>query len=211
MERAFVDGCRQLRQMKREARHFNGDVVHEKLQEKFMAFYGGEKNEWTISLLDLQKGDKVLEIGFGPGVAIQFAAKRIPNGYIVGVDYSDVILRQAQKRNATAIREGRVSLRLADISHLPSFDTTFDKVFSVNSIFFWPDPVAILKRVRQWMQPQGLIAITVQPYGGTDEDVQNWGKQITSYLNEAGFTEIRRVMKPMKPVASICVLGKNAN
>lgn len=34
MERAFVDGCVLPRQMKREARHFNGDVVHSQLKNK---------------------------------------------------------------------------------------------------------------------------------------------------------------------------------
>jgi len=46
---------------------------------KLMELKGTEKIEWTISLLDIQKDDKVLEIGYGPGVAIELLSKLTPN------------------------------------------------------------------------------------------------------------------------------------
>ena len=57
------------------------------------------KNRWTIELLDLKEDEHVLEIGFGPGVAIQMASQRVPRGVVVGIDHSEVMLRQAMKRN----------------------------------------------------------------------------------------------------------------
>jgi ubiquinone/menaquinone biosynthesis C-methylase UbiE len=48
----------------------------------------------------------VLEIGFGPGYAVAQIASRLTSGEIVGIDHSEVMLKQAQRRNAGAIRLG---------------------------------------------------------------------------------------------------------
>lgn len=90
---------------------------------------GAEKNEWTISLLNIQKTDNVLEIGFGPGVAIELVSNIVSIGHIVGIDISEVMLHQATKGNLKAIKEGRIDLNLLDISTFPLFETKFDKVF----------------------------------------------------------------------------------
>lgn len=178
---------------------------------KLMASTGSEKNKWTISLLNIQQQDYVLEMGFGPGIAIELASKAIQDGYIVGIDYSDIMLQQAQNRNRESIRQGKVDLKLADVNDLPAFDHHFDKVFSVNSVIFWKEPIDTLKRVRQFMKPNGLIAITVQPYmkGATNETAKQFGNEIVHHLNDAGFSEIRMEFKAMKPVTAVCVLGVN--
>lgn len=178
---------------------------------KLMATTGVEKNEWTISLLNIQRSDNVLEIGFGPGVAIELVSNIVQDGHVVGIDYSDVMLKQAQNRNIEAIREGKVKLKLGDIQNPPSFDLMFDKVFSVNSVIFWKKPVESMKEIRQLMKPNGLIALTVLPYmkGSTDETSKKLGNDISHYLKQAGFSNIRIEFKKMKPVAAVCVLGMN--
>lgn len=178
---------------------------------KLMAFTGVEKNKWTISLLHIQKADNVLEVGFGPGVAIKMVSDAIQDGYVVGIDYSDVMLQQAKKRNKKAIQEGKVILRLGDIHSAPLLDMMFDKVFSVNSIIFWEEPVKSLREIRQIMKPNALIALTVLPYmkGSTEETSRNLGNEISHYLEQAGFSNIRIEFKEMKPVTAVCVLGMN--
>lgn len=173
---------------------------------------GAEKSKWTTSLLNIQSKDKVLELGFGPGIAIEQVSKGIQDGYVVGIDYSGVMLKQAQKRNKEAIKKGRVELKLADVNDLPSFDQDFDKVYSVNSIMFWQDPIETLKRVRQFMKPNGLIAITIQPFvkGATEETAKKFGDEVANYLENAGFSHIKMELKSMKPVSAVCVLGVNS-
>jgi ubiquinone/menaquinone biosynthesis C-methylase UbiE len=63
-----------------------------------------QRNLWVVSLLDVQPTDRVLEIGFGPGLAIAELARRATRGHIYGIDHSEVMVRQASKRNAAAIR-----------------------------------------------------------------------------------------------------------
>lgn len=170
-----------------------------------------ERIAWTLSLLSIQPTDRILEVGFGPGIAIGRASDLARQGLVAGIDHSDVMLLQAGKRNASAIREGRVMLKLGSASRVPDFPESFDKVFTINSIHFWNEPVACLTGLREKMKPGGRIAVTVQPRsrGATTATTRSVGEEIVGQLSRAGFTECRLEIKAMKPVASACVLGIN--
>ena len=77
-----------------------------------------QRSAWVVSLLNVQPADQVLEIGFGPGLAIA-ALVRAGAGQVYGIDHSAVMLRQASRRNAAAIRAGRVTLLRASVDQLP--------------------------------------------------------------------------------------------
>ena len=95
-----------------------------------------QRSRWAVALLDVRPADRVLEIGFGPGVAIAELA-RAGAGHVYGVDHSAVMLRQASKRNAAAIRAGRVTLVNASVDRLPpALDGPFDAILAVNSLGF---------------------------------------------------------------------------
>ena len=168
-----------------------------------------ERNIWAVGLLDVQPDDRVLEIGFGPGIAIQEFARRATNGLVVGVDHSEVMVRQARKRNAAAVRAGRVDLRLGSAEALPRFDAPFDKILAVNSLLFWDDPVARLKELHDRLRPGGQIAIVYQPRGpgSTNEVAARTGQEIAAHFTEVGFTEVHVETLALKPTAVVCVLG----
>lgn len=176
-----------------------------------MATVGAEKNKWTISLLSIKKDDNVLEVGFGPGIGMELASKVSEEGKVVGIDYSEKMLQQARKRNKQAVQEGKVELMLADVQNLPSFNLRFDKVFSINSIIFWENPVDSLKGIRKLMKENGMLAITVQPFtkGATEDTTKQIGREIMNQMQEAGFSDIKMELKYIKPVSTVCVLGIN--
>lgn len=122
-----------------------------------------KRNAWVVSLLDVQPNDRVLEVGFGPGLAIAEIARRATRGYVYGVDYSELMLRQATHRNDAAIRAGRVELTRTSITDLPSFDGPLDAILAINSLGFWPDPLQRLNELRNLLRPGGRIAIATQP------------------------------------------------
>ncbi|HEV3135354.1 MAG TPA: class I SAM-dependent methyltransferase [Acidimicrobiia bacterium] len=168
-----------------------------------------ERNIWAVGLLDVQAQDRVLEIGFGPGIAIQEFARRATNGLVVGVDHSQLMVQQARKRNAAAVSDGRVDLRLGSANALPAFGAPFDKILAVNSLMFWDDPVARLKELHDLLRPGGQVAIAYQPRGpgSTNEVAARTGRQIAAHFTEVGFTEVRVETLALKPTAVVCVLG----
>jgi cyclopropane fatty-acyl-phospholipid synthase-like methyltransferase len=169
-----------------------------------------ERNRRTIELLDIQPDDWVLEIGYGPGLAIQWAAERAVRGKVVGVDHSEVMRRQAERRNEREIAAGRVELHTAALDALPEFDGRFDKVLAVNVFMFWPDAVGALARLAALMKHGGTIALTYQPrmQAATSEDTRRGGAQIADRLRAAGFSDVRTEILPMKPVDAVCVLAR---
>jgi SAM-dependent methyltransferase len=168
-----------------------------------------ERNIWAVGLLDVQPHDRVLEIGFGPGIAIQEFARRATNGLVVGVDHSEVMVRQARKRNTAAVRAGRVDLRLGSAEALPGFDAPFDKILAVNSLLFWDDPVARLKELHDRLRPGGQIAIVYQPRGpgSTNEVAARTGQEIAEHFATVGLTGVRVETLALQPTAVVCVLG----
>mgnify|MGYP006363941967 CR=1 FL=1 len=170
-----------------------------------------ERNQWAISLLNLQPSDRVLEIGFGPGVAIQKMSEIAIHGVIWGIDYSEVMFRQASKRNQRAISAGRVRLVLTSVSQLPSFDDPFDKILAVNNFQFWDNKTDVLRRLREQLRTGGIIALVHQPRipGTTEDDATEAGEQFARYLEMAGFKDIKVERKMMKPVSTVYVQGRN--
>lgn len=167
------------------------------------------RNAWAVSLLDVAPTDRVLEIGFGPGIAIRELSRRATRGLVYGVDHSAVMVRQAARRNAAAISAGRVDLRLGSAEDLPAFAEPFDKVFAVNNLGMWREPEEQLKSIRRLMRSGGRIAIVSQPRcpGATAETTVAAGQKIATHLTAAGFTGIKSEMLAFKPPV-VCVVGK---
>ncbi|MCU0849340.1 MAG: class I SAM-dependent methyltransferase [Spirochaetes bacterium] len=170
-----------------------------------------ERIDWAVGILGPGPDSRVLETGFGPGVAIERMSGTVPRGFICGIDHSGVMVRQATKRNRTAVESGRVRLVLGPVSDMPDFDEPFDRVLDINSFQFWEDPVRDLCRIRRVMTKGGLIALVHQPRkpGATDEDAAAAGMEFSRMLEEAGFRDVGVHFRNMKPVSAVCVTGKN--
>ena len=168
------------------------------------------RNAWAVSLLDVRSHDRVLEIGFGPGLAIRELGRLAADGYVFGIDHSELMLRRAKRLNAEGVERGAVDLRLGSVEDLPAFDQPFDKILAVNATMFWREPVARLEELRRLLRSGGLIAVAHQPRGpGTsDETAAAEGQNIAAALAQAGFSEVRLETMALKP-AVVCALGVN--
>jgi SAM-dependent methyltransferase len=176
-----------------------------------LAIKSRERSRWVLSLLDLRPDDRVLEIGFGPGVDVQ-RVSRVAS-FVAGIDHSAVMVQQARRRNRSAIRAGLVDVRQASVAQpLPFADGAFTKVFAINSFQFWPDPIASVRELRRVLRRGGLLAIAIQPRwkGATDGDVRRVGDEISALLRENGFSALHVEVEAMKPIAVSCALGVKA-
>lgn len=160
------------------------------------------ENLWTVSLLRPNPDDCILELGFGSGLAIQELSKVVTRGRITGVDFSRVMVEQASRRNASAIKNGRVDLHYSDAAELPLNDEDFDKAFSIHSIYFWPKPVDVLDEVYRVLRPGGFLVLTILPKErwnldkldapvGTPECTPYSGDELVDLLTLSGFRENR--------------------
>jgi SAM-dependent methyltransferase len=116
-------------------------------------------NRWTIGALELTGTEVVLDVGFGGGVGLELAAHRLTTGRVVGIDISEEMARRAARRFAERVSVGRAHVIRADVSALPLAADSFDRAYSVNGVFFWPDPDAALGEIHRVLRPGGLAVI----------------------------------------------------
>ena len=124
---------------------------------------GNEKiNYLVVEQLDIQPTDRLLDIGFGGGVAIEEMLKTIDTGKISGVDFSEVMVEQGKHKFKDSISTDKVSIEFADVRKLPFEKDTFDKVCTVNTIYFWEDPLVSLREIRRVMKSNGKLVIGIR-------------------------------------------------
>jgi SAM-dependent methyltransferase len=143
--------------------------------------------QWVIHQLDVQPDDKVLEVGFGPGVGIELLVATTATKYVAGVDASKEMVEQARKRNAKAIEAGSVQLQHGLAEALPFAEDTFDKVLTINSMQVWTDVMQGLREMRRVMKTGGKVTLGFTPQSGQSS------AGLPEMLKAAGFTETRLV------------------
>jgi len=171
-----------------------------------------ERSRWVVSLLDVRPTDRVLEIGFGRGLAIAELSRQVgESGHVYGIDHSEVMLQQASRRNTAAIAAGLVTLTLSSVDQLPALlDGPFDAILTVNSLGFWPAPPDQLGELRRRLRPGGRIAVASQPRcpGATVRTPLKAADEIENLLRDAGYTLMRTETLDLAPPV-VCVLGAN--
>src|ERR671921_101001 len=166
------------------------------------------RNRWAVHLLEVQPTDRVIELGCGPGVAIAALATRAVRGLVVGVDHSQVMIRQARRRNRAAIRAGRVRLIHTPVERLSISGGPLDAALAVNTVGMWPDPTDRLREIARLLRPGGRIALVSQPRcpGATAATSAAAANELAGLLSDAGFEHLRTEMLDLDPPAA-CVLG----
>jgi ubiquinone/menaquinone biosynthesis C-methylase UbiE len=124
-----------------------------------MARETAEPNRRAIEALGVREGDRILDVGCGPGTALTKLAAAAPAGHVAGVDPSPLMISVAQRRNEPLIRSGRVSLTEASATALPFPDQSFDKALCVHVIYFWDDLGPSFREIVRVLKPGGRIAL----------------------------------------------------
>lgn len=152
----------------------------------------------TLALLEASPGHHVLEIGFGGGSALAILAEELQNGRVAGVELSSELVQKAQNRFRKEIAQGRMQVHQGDVARLPFPDSSFDRVLTINTIYFWADALHALREIRRVLKDGGLAAISLR----SKEKMQNY--EVTNYnfhlfqpqdvadlTCEAGFRDVR--------------------
>jgi ubiquinone/menaquinone biosynthesis C-methylase UbiE len=181
---------------------------------------------WALSYLDAQPTDRVLDIGCGGGMAIKLIAEIAVDGFVAGIDHSQEMVGQARRRNAAAMRAGRVEIVRGDVAALPFDDASFDSVIGVETFYFWSDPIQSLREVHRVLRGRadqkemgGLVALAMEaskesihwPKLAAQTDRMGFpiysGTDMVEMLAVAGFSQVWFEAVPDKGVGWLCALA----
>jgi arsenite methyltransferase len=115
-------------------------------------------NLHVVGALDLVRGDRVLELGFGGGVGLAMVLSHEPGVQLSGVDISPEMLARCERRFGA-----QVQLARAGVEALPQGDSSVDKLFGVNVSYFWPDMRRALAELERVLVPGGLLVLGIRP------------------------------------------------
>ena len=165
-------------------------------------------NAWAVDLLGVEPGDRLLEIGCGPGVGLALALGRADGGVVIGVDVSRVMVAQATRRNRDAVRAGRLLVVQAGVSRLPCATASIDRAFAVNAAPFWPEPIGDLREIRRVLRPHGRLVLVVQPgRGRTQAEVEEVRRRLLHQVAEAGFKVVGSELRTLRPVGAFSIVA----
>ena len=119
-------------------------------------------NNYVSELLSVQSGDHVLDIGCGTGKLISNLSNQVSDGFFEGVDYSATMVSKARRRNKKNIKFGKVKIIEGDFDQLSYKKKSFNKVSSVNTIYFWPQPEFMAQKISNILKPGGLFVVAFE-------------------------------------------------
>lgn len=122
------------------------------------------QNRATVEALDPPEGGAVLEIGFGPGHALEMLSRKAPLGLIAGADHSELMVRTARRRLEPRRGAAALDLRVGAADDLPFPDEAFDLVYAVNSYHQWPDKEAALAEIAGVLKPGGEVVLSIRDF-----------------------------------------------
>ena len=123
------------------------------------------ENSAAYLLPVLEPGQRLLDVGCGPGTVTIDLAQRVAPGEVHGIDASSAVIEIARKATADA-GALNVTFEVGDAYELAFDDDTFDVVHAHQVLQHLTDPVAALREMRRVTRPGGVVAVRDSDYSG---------------------------------------------
>lgn len=115
------------------------------------------QREQVVEALQPQRGERVLDVGSGPGLLAHSIAERVaPDGAVTGVDISEPLLAWAREHSAVP---GCADYRYADATQLPFADAAFAAAVSTQVLEYVPDVDAAIAELARVVRPGGRVVV----------------------------------------------------
>lgn len=149
-------------------------------------------NQWVVAVAGAGPGDALIDVGCGPGLALEVAAAT--GARVAGVDVSEMAVAMARRRC------GGARVEVAPAGALPFADDELTVATSVNSVGHWPDPEAGVREVHRVLATGGRFALALRLYepGAKPTDRRAYGARpgqldkLDRLLRHVGFVEVER-------------------
>ena len=131
---------------------FRGKILAKQLNKE-------NKNQYDtiIKNIGLKANDIILEIGFGNGYLIKELFKQNIPIKIYGIDISKDMINEAKIKNKQEFEDGNLKLFMEDINKTSFDEDFFDKIYTVNTIYFWNNINSPFSEIKHILKPNGLF------------------------------------------------------
>ena len=174
----------------------DGEKMLERMNESHYEVTG-----WALGFWNINEDDNILDIGCGGGATLFRMSESVVTGHLTGVDYSPVSVKASLEKNKENVESGKLNVLEASVEKLPFSDNSFDKIITVESFYFWPNPVENLKEVLRVLKNEGTFLLVADIYNTntlSEKEKENIKRfklfnptkeEYEELLKEAGFSE----------------------
>ena len=128
--------------------------------DRFMGRYSDQLSGPLAGLAGVEAGQRVVDVGSGPGALTAELVQRVGAGNVAAVDPSEPFVQAARSRHPG------VDVRLASAEELPFGDDEFDAAIAQLVVHFMADPVAGLREMARVTRRGGAVAACVWDHAG---------------------------------------------
>lgn len=113
----------------------------------------------ALDALHFEPGDFVLEIGPGSCSHLHHIVQRNGNIKYTGLDISPLMIDEAGKLNRKYVDEQTAEFVLYDGKKIPFEENSFNRILTVNTVYFWENPAEFLQEIYRVLKPEGQFSL----------------------------------------------------
>jgi ubiquinone/menaquinone biosynthesis C-methylase UbiE len=115
-----------------------------------------EQLQVLLEMLDLQEGDRVLDLGCGLGMVSEYISDRT-GAHVTGIDYASRAIEEARRRTET--KSDRITFENGDMDAIDLRPESFDAIIAIDSLYFTADMKVLIGKLKKSLKPDGHLAI----------------------------------------------------
>lgn len=113
----------------------------------------------AIDSLQIKNKDQLLELGHGNCKHLDYVLKQADFLGYIGLEVSEIMKSNALDNNIHFLKTD-IRFELFDGKKIHFHEKRFDKIFTVNTIYFWENPESFLKEIYRVLKFNGLFSLT---------------------------------------------------
>lgn len=114
----------------------------------------------SIQNLNIKAGDSVLELGHGNAGHLELIFEQAQKLKYYGLEMSELMFQEARQTNRNLVSQKQAFFSLYEGKAIPFQDSFFDKIFTVNTIYFWQEPEKFLGEIYRVLKADGNFCLT---------------------------------------------------
>jgi ubiquinone/menaquinone biosynthesis C-methylase UbiE len=114
----------------------------------------------SIQNLNISKENKILELGHGNAGHVEFLFEQAENLKYYGLEMSELMFQEARQINRNFVSQKQAFFSLYGGNEIPFEENFFDKIFTVNTIYFWREPERFILEIYRVLKDRGTFCLT---------------------------------------------------
>ena len=114
----------------------------------------------SVHNLNIKDANSILELGHGNAGHVEFIFEQAENLKYYGLEMSELMFQEARQINRNFVSQKQAFFSLYDGNNIPFEDAFFDKIFTVNTLYFWQEPEKLLLEIHRVLKPDGNFCLT---------------------------------------------------